>query len=136
MTNPNNDTDLELLRNNFASIEFFNLEQRLKLFLKNSISELEEINKRVNILQARVPARTFERKEYVIKTLIKFDAYTSDLVLIQKDLFEYIEKNYTLPAPTEIKKVKSIPKTPKAKQKRRVPKQIPKPKKPRDKTEQ
>jgi hypothetical protein len=129
------DLDLELIRNNFVSAEYFNLELKLKKFLSSSLKEIEDMQQRVNTLQLKVPERTLVKKGRIIASLIKFDVYLQDLKEVQTVLYDsidvYNKDNSELVADVDVLPT-TIDKKP---YKKRNPKPVPKPKKPRDLTE-
>lgn len=135
--NDDKDINLELMKDNFVSAEYFNLELKLKKFLSTNLKEIEDLEKRVNILQLKIPERTFQKKEQFIASLIKFDVYLQDLKETQTVLYDSINvrnKDNSEPVADSdvLPTTMSIDKKP---YKKRNPKPVPKPKKPRDLTE-
>jgi hypothetical protein len=149
--NPNNNNhdqqiDLDSLRNNFLSIEYFNLEQKLKNFSNEGKRESQELLDRIESIQLKLADRSIAKKEKLLRNLEEFRQYLLTIHKITEFTYDFIEDSYNNvvdPSITEKQKLdlaEEITKPILEKQnnkevkpyKKRNPKPVPKPKKPRD----
>jgi hypothetical protein len=137
--------DLDSLRNNFISIEYFNLEQKLKNFSNEGKRESQEILHRINTIQLKLADRSIAKKEKIMKNLEEFRQLLLTINKITEFTYDFIEDSYNNvidPSITEQQKqdlASAITKPILEKHekeakpyKKRNPKPVPKPKKPRD----
>ena len=125
----NNNVDLISLRNNFVSIEFFNLEQNLKQFLLDSKKRSLTFQEKAQTLQQKVPETTLDKKNHIITSLEGFDICLQRINKIVSEFYDFIEDSYSL---KEQKTGMVLSKKPQTKPKKRAPNTVKKPKKPKD----
>ena len=130
--------DLDSLRNNFISIEYFNLEQKLKHCLQLCKNDTTDILARIEKLQPKLAERSFPKKEHMQTSLKKYALYVRVIDGHVSNLYDDIDNYYNSELSKDLKnKAKAIlteisEETEIKPYKKRNPKPIPKPKKPRD----